>query len=240
MNNSEREHTGARFASLAWDLAQNPGAEPTAQRIVELAVKTILCNGAAITNLRRDKTLEIIAGSDLQVLSTAVDIANRTGQSSTRAALEAKTTIVNNDVENDPRWESYRRLMVADTPIRSTASFPLVLVGVELGVMSFYSEQPGFFTPDVLDDCAIYADHAAVALKAARAEDRGDQLAEAVSSNREIGIAVGIVMTRYSVTKDAAFDMLVVSSSHSNRKLRDIAAETVETGDVPSWRSKRA
>lgn len=238
MNTSHSHHTGQRFASLAWELAQETGSAPTAQRIVDLAVKTISCSGAAVTTLRSDGTVKIVAGSDYAVLSAAARIADRTGQSSTKATLNAKATTVNNDVEHDPRWDQYRRLITADTPIRSTASFYLALVGVELGVMSFYSHRPRFFTPEVLDDCAIYADHAAVALKAARAEDRSTQLAQAVVSNREIGIATGILMSRYAIAEDAAFDMLVVASSHTNRKLREIAAETVTTGDIPSWRPK--
>lgn len=238
MDTFDTHHTGHRFASLAWDLAQEPGAAPTAQRIVDLAVKTIFCSGAAVTTMRRNGTVKIVAGTDPTVLSAAARIADRTGQSSTKATLEVKATTVNNDVEHDRRWDQYRRLIAAKTPIRSTASFYLALGGVELGVMSFYAHRPHFFTADVLDDCAIYADHAAVALKAARAEDRSTQLAEAVKSNREIGIATGILMSRYALTEDAAFDMLVVASSHTNRKLRDIAAETVTTGDIPSWRPK--
>ncbi len=238
MSTVNPHHTGQRFASLAWDLAQETASAPTAQRVVDLAVKTISCSGAAVTTLRRNGTLKVIAASDPAVLSAAARIADRTGQSSTKATLTAKATTVNNDVEHDPRWDQYRRLITADTPIRSTASFYLALADVELGAMSFYSHRPQFFTPGVLDDCAIYADHAAVALKAARAEDRSTQLAEAVKSNREIGIATGIVMSRYAVSEDAAFDMLVVASSHTNRKLREIAAETAATGDVPSWRPK--
>lgn len=238
MENGGVHHTGPRFASLAWDLAQEPGTTPTAQRIVDLAVKSIMCDGAAITTLRRNGHLHVIAATDPKVIETAASIADRTGQSSTKATLEARQTIVNNDVENDPRWEPYRRLITAETPIRSTASFYLHLAGFDLGVMSFYTHRPGFFIPHVLDDCAIYADHAAVALKAARAEDRNEQLSEAVVSNREIGIATGIVMSRYTVTKEAAFDMLVLASSHTNRKLREIAAETIEMGDIPSWRPK--
>nr|WP_170949069.1 GAF and ANTAR domain-containing protein [Rhodococcus sp. 06-621-2] len=224
MNTSGEHHTGERFASLAWDLAQAEGSAPTAQRIVDLAVKTIHCSGAAVTTLRLNGTLKIVAASDPEVLAAAASIADRTGQSATKATLAAKVTTVNNDVANDPRWDQYRRLITADTPIRSTAGFYLTLAGVELGVMSFYSHRPRFFTPAVLDDCAIFADHAAVALKAARAEDRSTQLAEAVASNREIGIAIGILMSRYTVTEGAAFDMLVVASSHTNRKLRDVAA----------------
>ncbi|WP_176224948.1 GAF and ANTAR domain-containing protein [Rhodococcus sp. 1168] len=233
-----RRDAGYRFASLAWDLAQHPGAGPTAQRVVDLAVTTMSCVGAAVTTLRANGRLRIIAASDRRTVAEAAEVADRTGQSATKAVLATKGTIVNNDVENDPRWAQYRELMTKQTSIRSTASFYLILGGVELGVMGFYSARKDFFTDEILYDCAIYADHAAVALKNADAGDRNDQLSMAVDTNREIGIAVGIVMSRYKLTRDAAFDMLVVASSHTNHKLRDVAAETASTGNVPTWRPK--
>ncbi|OZD68892.1 hypothetical protein CH263_08310 [Rhodococcus sp. 06-1059B-a] len=39
---------------------------------------------------------------------------------------------------------------------------------------------------------------------------------------------------------EEAFDTMMVASSHPNRKLREIAAETVTTGDIPSWRPEHA
>ncbi|WP_186628607.1 GAF and ANTAR domain-containing protein [Rhodococcus sp. BP22] len=238
MNTIDSEHAGYRFASLSWDLAQHPGAGPTAQRVADLAVTTLGCSGAAVTTLRDNGRVRIIAASNQRTIAEAAKIADRTGQSATKAVLATKGTIVNNDVENDPRWVQYRELMTEQTSIRSTASFYLILGGVELGVMGFYSAHKDFFTDEILYDCSIYADHAAVALKSAGADDRNDQLSMAVDTNREIGIAIGIVMSRYKLTRDAAFDMLVVASSHTNRKLRDVAAEIAATGKVPAWRSK--
>lgn len=48
---------------------------------------------------------------------------------------------------------------------------------------------------------------------------------------------MGILMTRYRVTRDQAFDLLRITSQRSNRKLRDIAAEVGDTGilaDMPT------
>ena len=41
-------------------------------------------------------------------------------------------------------------------------------------------------------------------------------------------------MARRLVTKDQAFEMLKMASQHLHRKLRDIAAEVIETGEVPT------
>jgi AmiR/NasT family two-component response regulator len=46
--------------------------------------------------------------------------------------------------------------------------------------------------------------------------------------------AKGILMERHKITEDEAFTMLTRSSQQTNTKLRDVAAELVRTGALPS------
>ena len=46
-----------------------------------------------------------------------------------------------------------------------------------------------------------------------------------------IGQAKGILMERYRITADEAFERLRTASQHKNRKLRDLAEELASTGD---------
>jgi len=46
-----------------------------------------------------------------------------------------------------------------------------------------------------------------------------------------IGQAKGILMERYRITADEAFDRLRTASQHKNRKVRDLAEELASTGD---------
>jgi AmiR/NasT family two-component response regulator len=61
-------------------------------------------------------------------------------------------------------------------------------------------------------------------------------LIKAQASNREIGMAMGVLMSRHRLTQAQAFDLLRMASQHTHRKLREIAAEVVETGmlDFPA------
>lgn len=63
--------------------------------------------------------------------------------------------------------------------------------------------------------------------------DRVRNLEVALTTNRDIGVAIGIVMTTRQVTKDTAFDLLRTASQHLNRKLRDVADQVISTGSVP-------
>ncbi len=65
------------------------------------------------------------------------------------------------------------------------------------------------------------------------AETTVGQLRQALQSNRTTGTAVGIVMTRYKLNAEVAFQVLKRTSQQSNRKLHDIAAEVVRTGALP-------
>jgi hypothetical protein len=49
----------------------------------------------------------------------------------------------------------------------------------------------------------------------------------ALTSNREIGISIGIVAATREITPEQAFEFLRDTSQHANRKLRDIAAEII-------------
>jgi signal transduction histidine kinase/DNA-binding response OmpR family regulator len=65
------------------------------------------------------------------------------------------------------------------------------------------------------------------------AETTVGQLRQALQSNRTTGTALGIVMTRYELDAERAFQVLKRTSQQSNRKLHDIAAEVVRTGALP-------
>ena len=61
---------------------------------------------------------------------------------------------------------------------------------------------------------------------------RPGNLSQALQSNREIGVAMGILMNQHRFTRQEAFDVLRVASQNSNRKLADIAVEVADTGTL--------
>ena len=60
-----------------------------------------------------------------------------------------------------------------------------------------------------------------------------EHLRRAVSSRDVIGQAKGILMERYKLTADQAFQVLARVSQQTNRRLADIAEELTQTGSVP-------
>jgi len=66
----------------------------------------------------------------------------------------------------------------------------------------------------------------------AEAENRSANLERALSSNREIGAAIGILMALHKLTSKDAFAMLREASNKRNRSLRDVAERVVLTGSL--------
>lgn len=83
-----------------------------------------------------------------------------------------------------------------------------------------------------LDDLAT---HCAVALAAAAEREQNHHLRAALESNRDIGVAIGILMASKLVTKQQAFDALRIASQHTHRKLHQVALEIIEIGELPTF-----
>lgn len=70
----------------------------------------------------------------------------------------------------------------------------------------------------------------------AQAQEQVSNLKTALSTNRRIGAAVGVLMASRRVTCDQAFALLRQTSNESNRKLGDVADDVVLTGSLDGAR----
>ena len=78
----------------------------------------------------------------------------------------------------------------------------------------------------------LLATHGALAVSALRRGETAAHLARALASNREIGVAMGVLMNQHKITRDQAFDLLRITSQHTHRKLAEIAADVADTGTL--------
>jgi len=74
------------------------------------------------------------------------------------------------------------------------------------------------------DLALLFASHAALAFGFA---DQLQGLRRALETRGTIGTAIGIVMERYEITDERAFELLIRVSQNINMKLRDVAADIV-------------
>lgn len=145
-------------------------------------------------------------------------------------ALRQEDVITSGDLANDDRWPKWGQQIARELGVQSSLSYRLFTTGRSLGALNLFSRRTNAFTDeDVLDGLALAA-HVAVALAAAMKED---QLLRALRTRTTIGQAQGILMERFDIDADHAFDVLRRVSSHSNRKLREVAAELVQSRRTP-------
>jgi hypothetical protein len=112
------------------------------------------------------------------------------------------------------------RAAAADT-VRSVLSFDLA--GDERAALNLFGATAGSFEDEGVQFGTVFAAHTTTALALYLAEERADNLKVALASNRQIGIAIGILMAYHRVTEDGAFGLLRGASQHLHIKLRDIA-----------------
>jgi len=97
---------------------------------------------------------------------------------------------------------------------------------------NFYSDTAGGFGKKTFDVLPVYTAHAAAALDAVTAREKAMNLERALITSREIGMAIGILMTSMKLRDHQAFDLLRLASQATHRKLVEIARDVVETGTL--------
>lgn len=140
-------------------------------------------------------------------------------------AIEAGATVVVEDARHEQRWPRYIAQAVQQG-LRSQLAVGLYDDGKSLGGLNLYSTIESKVRDEAVHAAQLFARHATIALE--KAQDK-HQLNEALTTRKVIGQALGIIMERYQIDEDGAFQFLVRASSTSNIKLRDVAAELVDT-----------
>jgi GAF domain-containing protein len=127
-------------------------------------------------------------------------------------------------ISHDPRWPDYVPQAVA-LGLKSQLAVRLHLADRgTVGGLNLYSTKSEDVAPADVDTAAFFAVHASIAL--GRARDLAS-MSEAVTTRQLIGQAVGVLMERYKIDEKAAQAFLWRASSHTNTKVRDIAATLV-------------
>ncbi|MEU4291243.1 GAF and ANTAR domain-containing protein [Kribbella sp. NPDC026596] len=144
--------------------------------------------------------------------------------------IEAGETLLIQDVATEGRWSPQSSERVRAAGARSAMHLPLIVAGRAEAVLSLYSEHADGFDTDDIAIALILARHSTVAIAAARS---GASMAQAVDARRLVGQAMGILMERYDLDSDRAFEVLKRYSQDNNRKLRDVALELIDTRKLP-------
>jgi len=206
---------------------QNDSAE-TLAAIVRSAVGTVPGCAHASISATVGKHVMTLAASDR--LARAVDAAQyETGEGPCLETLFDQETFRLSDMTAERRWPAFARRARA-LGVHSMLSVQLFVEGDELGVLNLHGDHVDAFSDESEHVALLFAAHAAVAM--ARSQER-HRLRRALSTREVIGQAQGILMERFRVTRDRAFQILVHASQTANVKLIDVAVDPTTTGELP-------
>lgn len=220
-------------SARAGRVAERPGADFSLQACVDLVLEHALraapgADGAAISACLphgRYRTL----GDSGALAQSACEEQYRLGAGPLPDAVEADVVVVP-DLADDGRWPEVADRLT-DLGVRSLLCMRLQTAeDGPLGVLSLVARRPGGATAADVPAVERVRLMVSVALSALRTREQVGQLEQAVRSNRDIGVAMGIVMAHRLVTRDEAFELLRRASQLQHRKLVDVADDVIRTG----------
>ena len=153
-------------------------------------------------------------------------------------ALESAGICVTGSLLDDPRWPALGALATLYTDVHSVLSLglPCAQDGIQ-AVLNIYGRRTNAFDERARAVATLLTLQAAPLLSRVAAAEKVANLEVALASSREIGIAIGVLMFSRKITRDEAFSLLCATSQEKHRKLRDIAGEVAETGQLDAgWR----
>ncbi|HWD79961.1 MAG TPA: GAF and ANTAR domain-containing protein [Kribbella sp.] len=218
-----------RFSRLALEMHEAEGVEETIQAVVDFALQALNCSYAGVALRSSGGRLEIPAVTD-PVLDEIYEFQTAGGDGPLVLCMEERATVLIPDLVQDARWLDWAK-KVLELGVRSVLDVPLWTSAGPVGVLGLYSKQPDAFGPDEIAVAYILARHAAVAIASARREEH---LKVAVDARKLVGQAMGILMERYNLNSDQAFEVLRRYSQDTNTKLREVAQQLIDSRRLPS------
>ena len=123
--------------------------------------------------------------------------------------------------------------MAEQEGVRSILAIPFVPMGRPIGTLNIYSATVDGFDDTDSEIARLFAEQAAIVIanSAAYADavTVNGQLNGALESRELIGQAKGILMEREGITADDAFLLLKEVSQRTNRKLRTVAQDVINS-----------
>lgn len=188
---------------------------------------------ASVTVLRGSQPTTVAASGRLALDLDLEQYRLRSGPCLSAAATGRRSEIA--DTRQDRQWPDFAAI-AADAGCHSMLSVPLPGHDEVSGALNVYARDLTAADQRAWDLLGRFAAYAVVpvsnAYLYAAAVERAEHLEAALDTRAVIDQAKGILMERFKLTPDAAFQALTRVSMESNTKVRDVAARFVATGDL--------
>lgn len=217
------------FTDLAKALAAAPDEDARLKVAVDAAVTLVSrCDHAGITINENGRLVTRASSDDLVCRANALQ--TELAEGPCLDVRRDQNTLVSPVLARERRWPVWAQRVRAELGVDSMMSLLVYTDEHSFGALSLYCQ----------DGCRFDADDIAVAQALAgqlsvtmAAERQIDELGLGLHNRNVIGQAQGILMERFDMTAEQAFDYLRRASSNSNRKVAVLAAELAHTRRLP-------
>jgi GAF domain-containing protein len=223
------EDSGVRFASVARQLLAEPDEEQTLDKAVAVAAEIIDgCDEAGVSIVHHGKQIETPAATS-DTVRRGDELQYELNEGPCMDSLRKEQTTISPDLANESRWPAWGPRVVEELGIRSMLCFQLFTDSKSLGALNMYSRSVDAFDDDDQAVGLTLAAQIAVALEATR---QVETYARGIASRTVIGQAQGMLMERYNLSGQRAFEVLKRISQDGNIKLIAVATEVVKNRRV--------
>ena len=218
--------------------ASGAGARPPLDELVHATLEQVpAATTVSITVLRGGRFRTASSTDDVALQADALQY--EIGSGPCVDAILDDNVYVTDDVAHDERWRQWGERVSAELGLRSVLAYRLSLLDDSdaIAALNVYSDRSGAFDDHAMGTGLVLATHGSLLVTAQLARDKAANLLKAMESNREIGVAMGILMHRHRLDREQAFAVLRVASQDSNRKLAEVASEVADTGilEIRRW-----
>jgi transcriptional regulator with GAF, ATPase, and Fis domain len=229
---SDDAELATQLQAFARRFVEGSGPLKPEQIVAQAAEALPRAAAAGLTLISGEKPPKTLAATD-PLVQRVDTIQYDSGEGPCLEAIEDNDLIVADDLERDDRWPKFCARAVAETSVRSMVGVRIHLGGDDRGALNLYATEPGAFSRLDCGVVAIFSTLSSLALQHALEQRKSQNLTIALESSRQIGMAMGILMASKLIPADEAFEQLRAASQHLHRRVRDIAVEVAETGELP-------
>ncbi len=219
---------GTSLAEMALSIHEEETVAETVDLVLDFARSAVDCSHAGVVFVHGKRRIESVASTD-PVVEALHAREMELGDGPDLSIDRDRNSVVVHDTLEDPRWPGWAGAAV-DAGLRSMIGVRLYTSQRTLGSLNLYDSRPDRFSADDLQVAHVLARHAALAM--ARVQESA-HLWQAIDARKLIGQSQGILMERYDLDEERAFEVLRRYSQNSNTKLRDVAQMVVDTRRLP-------
>ncbi len=234
--NSGASRLNSQLAQAARDLQDESDTQHTLDRSLAIATQLIPgCDFAGVSIVHRSRPIDTPALTD-DIVRRVDQLQYGLQEGPCLDAIWTHETVRSPELAKEQRWPRWAP-QVAEMGIASMLCLQLYTSQDTLGALNLLSKQVDAFDDEDVSTATHLAAHLSVALADSQ---HADSLHSASRIRTTIGQAEGILMERFSLTANHAFDVLSRVSKDRNAKLYQVADELVRTRETPGGESTRA